>query len=181
MLSCRPATRGDVAALSELAKRTWFDAFGASVSPEDAAAELENTRSEAYFATALSERSMLVAEEDGVLVGCVQFGDVDIPEVDVRPGDQELHRLYVETALQGRGIGRMLMDEALRHPRLAGAERVFLQVWEENERAVRLYESYGFSTAGRTAFTIGSGEAVEDLAMVLEVQPREHRSGLSLK
>ena len=145
------------------------------------AAELEATRSEAYFATALGERSMLVAEEGGVLVGYVQFGDVDIAEVDVRPGDQELHRLYVETAFQGRGIGRMLMDEALRHLRLAGAERVFLQVWEENERAVRLYESYGFGTAGRTAFTIGSGEVVEDLVMVLEVQPRDRRSGLRLK
>jgi len=168
VVSCRPATPGDVPSLSALAKRTWFDAFGGSVSPEDAAAELEATRSEGYFAVALAERTILVAEEEGALVGYVQFGDVDIPEVDLRAGDQELHRLYVETSLQGRGIGRRLMDEALGHPRLAQASRIFLQVWEENHRAVALYARLGFVVVGRTAFTIGGGEIVEDLVMVLD-------------
>ena len=45
--------------------------------------------------------------------------------------------------------------------------RVFLQVWAENERAVRLYESFGFRKAGTTTFTIGA-EAMEDLVMVLD-------------
>jgi diamine N-acetyltransferase len=168
VVSCRPATPGDVPALSELAKRTWFDAFGHTVGADDAAAELELGRSAERFAEAVRTRAILVAEMDGELVGYAELGDVDIREVDVRPGDQEIHRLYVETALQGRGIGGVLMGEALRHPRVAGATRVFLQVWEENERAVRLYERLGFRTVGKTAFSIGSGEVVEDLVMVLE-------------
>ena len=73
----------------------------------------------------------------------------------------------VETELQGRGIGRKLMEAALRHPRLAGARRIFLQVWEENERALRLYEHLGFERLGTTRFTVGT-EVMEDLVMVLD-------------
>jgi ribosomal protein S18 acetylase RimI-like enzyme len=167
-LRIREATPVDVPALSDLAKRTWSNAFGDSVSGDDEAVELEETRSETYFISALKEKTILVAVRSDALVGYVQFGDVDIPEVEARPGDRELHRIYVETALQGRGVGRSLMNAALGHPRLAVASRIFLQVWERNEPAIRLYEGLGFKTVGTTSFTIGSGEVAEDLIMLLD-------------
>ena len=163
----RPATRSDVPALSELAKRTWSDAFGGAINPNGEAVVLEETRSEGYFANALKSAVILVAEHDHALLGYVQLGDVEIPEVQVRSGDQGLQRLYVETAQQRRGLGRKLMQSALQHPRLAQAPRVFLQVWEENESAVRLYESFGFQKVGTTTFTIGS-ELMEDVVMMLD-------------
>jgi diamine N-acetyltransferase len=163
----RPATSGDVPALSELAKRTWSETFGDSVSPDDAAVELEATRSETYFLDALRDKVILVGEEGGVLLGYVQFGEVEIPEVDVRPGDQGLHRLYVDGPAQGRGLGKRLTDAALRHPRLAEAKRVFLTVWGQNDRAMSLYASFGFETVGSTTFMIGA-EVVEDLVMLLD-------------
>lgn len=160
----RVAEPADVPALSELAQRTWSDAFGDGVSFRDEETELEEGRSEAYFAEALGTTTILLAEEDDALLGYVQFGDVTIPEVDAEPGDRGLQRLYVETALQGRGLGRSLLEAALCHPLLAEAKRVYLQVWERNERAVRLYESLGFRKAGTTTFTIGD-EVMEDLVM----------------
>lgn len=163
----RPAQTNDLPALSALAKRTWADAFADGVCPDDTQAELEGGRSEAYFVQALREKTILVADENGGLVGYVEFGEVAIPEVDVRPGDQSLNRLYVETALQGRGLGRTLLEAALHHPRLAHATRIFLTVWDENEGAVRLYERFGFQTVGTTRFTIGA-EEVEDLVMLLD-------------
>ena len=123
----RPATARDIPAVSALAKRTWLDAFGSSVTPEERAVELEETRSEAYFRRALQTDTILVAELEWEIVGYVQFGDVTIPEIDVQPGDQALRRVYVETGLQGRGIGRRLMNAALAHPRLEAARRVFLR------------------------------------------------------
>jgi len=163
----RPARPADLHALAALARRTWLDAFGDSVAPEDAAAEAEKGRSEERFARVLPERVILVAEEDGELVGYAELGPVDIPEVEAGAGDVELHRLYVETPLQGRGIGRALLDAVLAHPDAAGPNRVFLQVWERNERALRLYERAGFRRSGSTRFRIG-GELVEDAVFVLE-------------
>jgi ribosomal protein S18 acetylase RimI-like enzyme len=164
----RPARLSDVPALSALAKRTWSEAFGDSVRPDDEAVELETTRSEKYFVNAMREKTILVAEADGALLGYVQFGDVEIPEVEIRPGDQGLQRVYVDTALQGRGLGRALINTALEHPRLADAGRIYLTVWEKNERAVRLYESIGFQSVGTTTVTIGSDEVGEDLVMLLD-------------
>jgi ribosomal protein S18 acetylase RimI-like enzyme len=162
----RPARLSDVSALSALAKRTWSHAFGDSVSPQDEAVELEKTLSETYFAKAVRETTILVAADGDALLGYVQFGDVEIPEVDACPGDQHLRRIYVDTAMQGRGLGRRLLHAALEHPRLTGASRIYLTVWEENERALRLYESVGFRAVGTTKFTIGSGEVAEDLVLV---------------
>jgi ribosomal protein S18 acetylase RimI-like enzyme len=166
-MNVRPADEGDLPELSALAKRTWADAFGSSLGPEALEAELEETRSQAYFSAALIAQTILVAELDGELVGYVQFGDVTIPEVVAKPGDRGLQRVYVETELQGRGIGRALMDAALAHPRLADAERIYLAVWEENTPAMRLYESLGFRALATTQFTLG-GEAMEDLVLVLD-------------
>jgi ribosomal protein S18 acetylase RimI-like enzyme len=166
----RPARASDVPALAGLAARTWSAAFGSSVSTEDGAAELREKRSEAYYAGALRTRTVLVAEADDELIGYAELGDVDIPE---RRGDRragELHRVYVDTGRQGRGVGRALVAAALRHPRLAQAPRVYLQVWEQNERAVRLYEGFGFRRVGTTRFRIGERE-LEDLVMVLEPAP----------
>jgi diamine N-acetyltransferase len=164
----RPADAHDVPALAELASRTWSDAFGDSVAPDELAVELEEKRSAAYFDAVLRTDTILVAESSSALIGYVQFGDVNISELEPRPGDQELHRLYVATDLQGQGVGRRLTEAALRHPRLAGASRIYLQVWEANERAILLYESLGFEAVGRTTFTIGSGHVTEDLVMRLE-------------
>jgi ribosomal protein S18 acetylase RimI-like enzyme len=168
-VTIRPAMSSDVAALSVLAKRSWADAFANGISSEDLAAELEDGRSEAYFADALArdDRMILIAETKGVLAGYAQFGDVEIPEVETRPGDQSIHRVYVDTELQGRGIGRRLSKAALEHPRLAHASRVFLQVWDENERAVGLYKSLGFKRIGTTQFTVGT-EVMEDDVYVLD-------------
>jgi ribosomal protein S18 acetylase RimI-like enzyme len=171
----RPARPGDVPALADLARRTWSDAFGHGVGPTDEAVELEEGRSESYFAAALREKTILVADADGLLVGYVQFGTVGIPDVEVRPGDQELQRLYVETALQGQGLGRTLMEAALLHPRLAAARRIFLQVWNANERAVRLYESFGFNRIGTTTFTVGADVMKDDVMLLDRAAPIDRR------
>jgi diamine N-acetyltransferase len=172
-MTIREAREADLPLISELARRTWADSFGWSVGPEQEAAELEETRSEDSFRTALATDTILVAELDDALVGYTQLGDVAIPEVDVRPGDKSLRRLYVDTHLRGRGIGRELLSAALAHPRLAAAPRVFLTVWEQNVAALRLYESFGFQRVGTTRVVIGAEEVGEDLVLVLEKAPSE--------
>jgi diamine N-acetyltransferase len=164
----RPARPSDIPALSELAKRTWADAFGEPLSPEDLAAELEASRSEAYFTEALKDTTILVAEEDGALRGYVQFGNVEIPGVQARAGDQGLRRLYVDTSIHGQGLGPALLDAALDHPRLASADRIYLTVWERNTRAMRLYQRFGFKAIGSARVTIANKEVGEDLVMVLD-------------
>src|SRR5262249_10594087 len=139
----RPAEAGDVAALADLARRTFSDAFGHSLSAPDLAAHLQNNLSDAYFRAAVLADAFVLAEIDAHPIGYAQFGAVEIRAPGRSPGDQELRRLYVEPAFQGRGIGGRLLDVALAHPRVRAAANVFLGVWEKNDGARRLYERYG--------------------------------------
>lgn len=164
-INFRSADRRDAAPISVLARRTWVHAFGHSVSAEEQAVELEK-RSEEYFRSAMNKDTILVAQLGSEIVGYALFGDVNIPEIDVQPGDQQLHQIYVASELHGRGVGHDLLSAALKHPRLGNARRVFLQVWDKNVRAIRLYESLGFRTVGVTRFTIGSARVAEDLVML---------------
>jgi ribosomal protein S18 acetylase RimI-like enzyme len=47
-----------------------------------------------------------------------------------------------------RGLGRRLVAEALRAARQAGIERVELEVFASNERAIAFYRALGFVTEG---------------------------------
>jgi ribosomal protein S18 acetylase RimI-like enzyme len=168
----RTAEAGDVAALADLARRTFSDAFGHSLSAPDLAAHLRINLSDAYFRAAAEADVFLLAEAGARPIGYAQFGAVEIPASDRSPGDQELRRLYVESAFQSRGIGRQLLDAALAHPRLKGAANVFLDVWDENHGARRLYERYGFAVVGAHTFAVASGAAsTRDLIMVRRRRP----------
>ena len=49
---------------------------------------------------------------------------------------------------RGRGGGRALMDAAMAWLRDSDMHKVELEVWPDNERAISLYERYGFEVEG---------------------------------
>ena len=55
-----------------------------------------------------------------------------------------LEHLYVDTAYQGRGIGRMLLEDA----QLSSRGSLSLRVFTRNSHARRFYEAAGFIEAG---------------------------------
>ena len=163
----RPAGADDLVALSALARQTYADAFGHSFSAPDLAVHLDSNLSDDYFRWALAEDVFLLAETEGRLIGFVQFGPLQIAVPAPSPQDQELRRIYVQAGFQNGGIGRQLMDAALDHPRLRTAASIYLDVWERNRGARRLYERYGFEVIGAHGLETASGTAAErDLIMV---------------
>jgi diamine N-acetyltransferase len=163
----RPVDAGEIAALSELARTTYSDAFGHTFSPSDLAFHLKTNLSDAYFRRAIDEDTFLVASTENRLVGFVQFGAVKMPTASQSSKDQELRRLYVASDFQNRGIGTRLMQSALGHPRLGEAANIFLDVWEQNHGAQKLYQRYGFEVIGARALAVASGVAADrDLIMV---------------
>ncbi len=161
-MEIRAAQLADIPALSALAKKTWVDAFGHSVSAEQLAAILEETRSEAYFYKAIERDIILVAAEGHNLLGYVKFGEVRLPVENLAPKAKGLHRLYVGTQRQGQGVGSQLMEAALAHPLLHQARHIYLAVWVQNQRARQLYERFGFEVVGEY-YPIEGGDA--DLIM----------------
>lgn len=162
----RRARAGEIAALSALASRTYAETFGASMTPAELDAQLRATRSETYFANAMREDTILVAVVNGSIAGYVQLSDVRIPIDGVEAGDQELFALYVDSTAQGRGLGRALLTAAFDEARFKNAPKVYLDVFEENERAIALYRKFGFEPAGWRDFTVDGKVVGRDLVMV---------------
>jgi len=59
--------------------------------------------------------------------------------------EAEVHTLAVDPAYQGKGVGRALLRALLEH---ADGATVFLEVRTDNEPAMALYESEGFTVIG---------------------------------
>ena len=166
-MTIRRAEEADLPAVAALARQTYADAFGHSFSPSDLAAHLERNLAESCFRQAMAEDVFLLAEAAGRLIGFVQFGPLRIAIAAASHGDQELRRIYVLAEFQNRGIGRRLMDAALGHPQLKAGD-IYLDVWEQNRIARRLYEGYGFTIIGARSLVTASGVAPDqDLIMVL--------------
>ncbi len=78
----------------------------------------------------------VVAERAGRLVGYVCS--------DVQRGLGHVHRLAVHPDVQGQGIGRALLADALAYCQSAGASLVTINTQQSNARSDRLYRRFGF-------------------------------------
>ena len=84
------------------------------------------------------------AERDGRLVGFTYVG----PDGD-DDGVAQLYAIHLEPQEQGKGLGRLLMVDALDALRAAGWPRVVLWVLAGNAHARRFYERGGWAPDGR--------------------------------
>ena len=90
----------------------------------------------------------------GVQVVAVESGEI-IGWCDIVPhafdGLKHCGRLGmgVRKEHRSKGVGRRLLEAAIRQAFSAGLDRVELEVFESNRAAIRLYESFGFQPEGR--------------------------------
>jgi ribosomal protein S18 acetylase RimI-like enzyme len=160
----RPAATDDISALAQFARETYARAFGASLAVSDLAHHLAHRLSDAYFADALRDDAILLAV-DPDLIGFAQIGRADFD--GAAPGDEMLRRLFVDPVRQSSGIGSQLLRAVLAHPRLRDAKRLYLDVWDRNPGARRLYERFGFTVVGTVPFVTPSGQVTgSDLLML---------------
>lgn len=90
---------------------------------------------------ASSEAStLLVAQEDGKIYGCMTLVMFDIP-TGLRAWIEDV---VVDEASRGKGVGRLLNEAALDIAREAGATTVDLTSRPDREAANRLYKRLGF-------------------------------------
>lgn len=137
----RDATAADADAVAALGASAFARTYDGMFEPSIIAAVVEQTytpdavRSCIERAAGDVEAHFLVAELEERVVGYLDF--------DSRGTEPELHRIYVDPAVIGGGIGTQLLEEL--HRRLAPAATYILMVAAENLRAVRFYERHGFA------------------------------------
>ena len=164
----RPAVAADAADLSELAERTFRDAFSALNTAENLDLHCAAAFSPAMQAAEIANPGIdtVVAESHLRLLAFAQVHLHPEPPdcVSVSPS-VELRRIYVDQAFHGSGLARDLMAHVLEKAEERGAAAIWLGVWEHNARAIRFYQRFGFSEVGHHVFVVGT-DLQHDFVMV---------------
>ena len=169
-VALRRATLGDAPSLAVLAERTFRDSFSARNSPDNMDLHCARHFSPEIQAREIADRGLVttLALEAGQFVGFSQM-TLEKPHPHVaakRPA--ELNRIYVVAALHGKGVAQALMQEALANAAAAGADCLWLGVWEHNPKAVAFYRKFGFEIVGSHPFMLGD-ERQRDLVMSIKL------------
>jgi ribosomal protein S18 acetylase RimI-like enzyme len=104
----------------------------------DVAVELVETR---LAKGAPSGYELLFAEQAGEVVGYACFGPNSLTV-----GSWDLYWIAVSPAVQGNGIGRLLLDEVQRHVAAAGGGRIYIETSHRADYAATrgFYERCGY-------------------------------------
>jgi ribosomal-protein-alanine N-acetyltransferase len=139
----RVATGDDVAAVAAIEQAC----FGASAWSETLVAD-----------EVRSDRHVVLVADDLDAYGAISVaGDV-----------ADLDRIAVLPASRGRGLARDLLTDLVDRARDLGADRLLLEVADDNRAAIGLYEAHGFDTVSvRRGYYAGG---VDALVMQLDVQ-----------
>lgn len=106
--------------------------------------ELSDPNSECYF---------LYANDS--LAGYLKLNEAP-SQFDINdPDSLEVQRIYVYGKFQGMGLGRYLLNTAIRIAEARNKQYVWLGAWENNEKALRFYHKMGFCAVGTHPFYMG--------------------------
>ena len=166
----RIAVKDELPILADIGRRTFLETFQHDNAPDDMEAYLATAfsleRLGQEIATPDSQTFLLWVDDDAAGYLKLNAGEA---QTEARGDDvMEIERIYLLEALKGRGLGRTLMEHALRTARRAGKSKVWLGVWERNVSAIEFYRRSGFEVVGEHVFRIG-GDAQRDLIMELVI------------
>jgi ribosomal protein S18 acetylase RimI-like enzyme len=151
---CTPA---DLAALTEICRKTYRETFGPMNTPSNMESylnrafhthklqsELLNSRCIFYFLYA-----------DGEPAGYLKLNESSAQTDLNDPQSLEIERIYLARAFQGRGLGGLLLDTALDVAAGRNKSYLWLGVWEKNDKALAFYRKKGFYIIGTHPFLMG--------------------------
>ncbi|HET7615708.1 MAG TPA: GNAT family N-acetyltransferase, partial [Bacillales bacterium] len=128
-----------------------------SLSVEKIREEIENPDSQFYF---------LFYENE--LAGYIKVNE-HCAQTELRDDESlELERIYVKESLQGKGLGKFLIQKAVEIASEKDKLYLWLGVWEKNEKAISFYKKHGFEPFGQHDFYLGN-ERQRDLLMRMRV------------
>ncbi|ESU22239.1 GNAT family acetyltransferase [Flavobacterium enshiense DK69] len=154
------ADKSQLTVIRDLAYKIWPDAYGEILSEAQLDYMLEN-----FYAIPALEKQMemghvfLLAEENDVFYGFASY------EVNCKStGKTKLHKIYVLTETQGKGVGKLLLSAVEKAAIKASNSHVFLNVNRYNN-AQEFYKRLGFEIIHQEDIEIGQGYLMEDFVM----------------
>lgn len=164
----------DLEALSQIARRTFYDTFREVTAPDDMQQFLDQAYAPAVLAEEIAQlhTAVFLARDKTTrhVAGYMKVNWLE-QQTEAFPDHYiELQRIYVDTPYFGCGLARDLFARYLEIAQKLKATHMWLGVWEGNLRAQRFYSKYGFQITGKHTFIVGN-DPQTDLIMEKEIEP----------
>lgn len=150
----------DAGALAKLKAETFAETFAEANDPAHVQAHLAREFTpEAVERTLEDERSTTSwLLDDGRPVGFLKVNRGDAQTEPNLADGLEVEQIYVLARHHGRGLGSRLMECAIGTARTEGIPFIWLGVWENNHKAIAVYQHVGFVPIGDHTFLFGNEE-----------------------
>jgi putative acetyltransferase len=129
----RPAKNNDCEHIADLVYGVLRD-YGLKPDPASTDADIQDIES-SYFRR--GGTFVVLEVEDGSIIGT--YGLYPLEKHTC-----ELRKMYLHKAYRGKGLGKLLLDDALTQARQLGFRRMTLETASVLKEAIALYKSYGF-------------------------------------
>lgn len=162
----RRALPEDAKVLSRLAADSFEQTFTGTCTEADMEGYLAETYNEEAFRKLLEDNSVYLCigfDTSGNAAGYAQWKNDAPPFPYSGKHAIELQRLYLLQPYYGTGLAHQLMDAYETESAEAGADMLWLGVWEYNFRAQAFYRKRGFLPTGHShPFPIGATPQTDD-------------------
>ncbi|KAF1996772.1 acetyltransferase [Amniculicola lignicola CBS 123094] len=171
-IATRLATTDDAEEIRYIGAQVFTTTYGREFPPHDLQVYLGDNYSLTAITDTLldSKRSTIVAVDDKSKIlgfALLTRGSSDHC-IDQYEKKIEVQRVYVSTEHHGKGVGKLLLQEADVLAKKEGLEYIWLGVWEEGHRAQKVYGAAGYKKAGEHGFPVG-GTVHNDFIMIKEL------------
>ncbi|HCN59371.1 MULTISPECIES: GNAT family N-acetyltransferase [unclassified Exiguobacterium] len=153
----------DVRTLQAVSIETFSETFGSQNDPQ----HLEDYLNQSYNLEKLTRELehpnsfFFFIKSNEEIAGYLKLNVGDAQTELMKGKTLELERIYIRSAYQGTGLGKQLLEKTFEVAQAQGMEQVWLGVWEENHRALRFYQRFGFVQTGAHSFFMGEDEQVD--------------------
>ena len=151
--------------LAEVGKQTFFETFQEFNSKEDMKLYLQKHFNKSSLIKELQTKSSFfyLCFFNGEVSGYLKLNTGSAQTESFDESHLEIERLYILENFQWRGLGKTLIEKSFEEAQKKGKSKVWLGVWENNEKALEFYKKLGFKEFGRHIFMLGKDEQTDIL------------------
>ena len=154
----RIATEDDAALIAEISRETFYDSFAEQNTQEDMAIFMEKQFSTTLLVQELFDpaNKFFLAYYEEELAGYMKLKPGSYhDDLNAMGKAIEISRFYARKHTIGKGIGKAMMQYALKYAKDADNKAIWLGVWEHNKRAIDFYKAFGFQKFSEHNFLLG--------------------------
>lgn len=156
-------TTNNLTDLQSIGRDTFYETFHNQNNTENMTAYLNEAFSTekltAELQNAHSIFKLLYVNDE--LAGYLKVNTDEAQSEKLGPDYLEVERIYILSRFHKLGLGKVLMEEAMKIALHMQKTKVWLGVWEQNSNAIAFYEKVGFEKTGTHSFFMGEDEQID--------------------